>query len=92
MPLDLYLAANVVLDRIALFDLDTVEGRSSRLTRLERLTGHRISVAEDAAEHWKIDPSVVRDLSRNLLEAPRVVLHARPTRPRPPRVPRRRHR
>ena len=85
MPLELYLAANVQLDRIALFDLDTLAGRDQRLVRLERLS-RRVSVAEDAAQHWRIDPSAVRDLSRSILESPKVVLHARPTRPRPARV------
>src|SRR5438270_740219 len=37
MPLDLVRSANVQLDRIALFDLDTLEGRARRLAGLERL-------------------------------------------------------
>jgi hypothetical protein len=92
MPLELYLAANVQLDRIALFDLDTTLGRAQRLVRLERLFRSRVTVAEDAAQHWNIDPSAVRDLSRNILESPKVVLHARPTRPRPARVAKRQRR
>ena len=92
MPLELYLAANVVLDRVALFDLDTIDGRAARLTRLERLFHSRVTVADEAAQHWLIDPSAVRDLSRNILESPRVVLHARPTRPRPARVAKAKHR
>lgn len=87
MPLELYLAANVVLDRIALFDLDTIEGRTMRLTRLERLFGSKVSVAEDAAAHWYVDPSAIRDLSRAILDSPRVTINARPVRPRPARVP-----
>ena len=86
MPLELYLAANVVLDRLALFDLDTTDGRARRLTRLERFFHSKVTVADEATQHWLIDPSAVRDLSRNILEAPKVILHARPTRPRPARV------
>ena len=86
MPLELYLAANVQLDRIALFDLDTSFGRASRMVRLERFSKMKVSVAEDASRHWNIDPGAVRDLSRGILDAPKVILHARPTRPRPARV------
>jgi predicted Zn-dependent peptidase len=89
MPLDLVLAANLQLDRIALFDLDTLEGRARRLANLERLFQLKISVSSEAAAHWEIEPSAVRDLALLLLESPKVVLHARPTRPRPPRVSRR---
>lgn len=90
MPLELVLAANVQLDRIALFDLDTLEGRARRLTRVERLFQQRLSVADDAAAHWWLDPAVIRDMAREFLNAPRVVVHARPARPRPARVERRR--
>lgn len=86
MPLDLVLAANVALDRIALFDLDTLEGRAQRLTRLERLLGPKANVAEDCAEHWWLDPAEVREIAEVFLNSPHVVMHARPTRPRPARV------
>jgi len=90
MPLELYLAANVQLDRLALFDLDTVDGRARRMVRLERLFRQKVTVAEDAGRHWSIDPAAVRDLSRGILDSPNVTLHARPTRPRPARVAKKR--
>jgi predicted Zn-dependent peptidase len=89
MPLDLVQAANVVLDRIALFDLETLAGRSHRLTRLERLFHNRISVSSDCSAHWRLDPSEIRNMAQSFLEGPKVVLHARPTRPRPARAGRR---
>lgn len=86
MPLDLVLSANVALDRIALFDLDTLEGRAQRLTRLERLVGPGADVAEDCAAHWWLDPAEVREIAGGFLSAPRVIMHARPVRPRAARV------
>ncbi len=87
MPLDLLQAANLALDRLALFDLETLDGRSRRLTRLERL--HLGTVSNDCDAHWQLDPSVVRTVAQGFLESPRVMLHARPTRPRPARAGRR---
>jgi predicted Zn-dependent peptidase len=89
MPLDLVEAANVVLDRIALFDLETLAGRARRLTRLERLFHNRISVGSDCSAHWLLDPSEIRNMAQSFLDGPKVVLHARPTRPRPARAGRR---
>jgi predicted Zn-dependent peptidase len=86
MSPDLVLAANVVLDRIALFDLDTLEGRAERLTRLERLVGARADVADDCAAHWWLDPAEIRAIADGFLDAPRVTMHARPIHPRAARV------
>jgi hypothetical protein len=87
MPLGLLLAANLALDRVALFDLETLHGRSRRLARLERL--HLGTVGDDCAKHWLLDPSEVRSVAQGFLDSPKVVLHARPTRPRPARAARR---
>jgi zinc protease len=82
MPLDLLMAANVALDREALFELDTLEGRAERLSNLERLVGAKANVAKDCEAHWLLDPAEVRELAEGWLTTPRVVLHARPDRPR----------
>ena len=88
VPPDLLQSANLALDRFALFDLETLEGRSRRLTELERLQPG-VSVAADCAQHWLLDPSQLRGLAQGFLQAPHVLLHARPTRPRPDRPERR---
>ena len=88
MPLDLLYAANLQLDRFALNDLETLEGRSRSLTRIERLR-LGTTVSDDSAAHWRQDPAEVRVVAQGFLEGPRVMLHARPTRPRPPRPGRR---
>jgi predicted Zn-dependent peptidase len=86
MPLDLMVAANVALDREALFELDTLEGRASRLSTLERLVGKKANVSQDCEAHWLLDPAEVRELAEGWLTSPRVVLHARPANPRAARV------
>lgn len=86
MPLDLMVAANVALDRQALFELDTLEGRAGRLSTLERLVGAQANIARDSEAHWLLDPAEVRELAEGWLTSPRVVLHARPTHPRAARV------
>jgi len=88
MSFELLLAANLALDRKAMFDLDTLEGRAGRLSRLERLFGSKVSVSQDLSTHWMFDPPTLRDTARVYLGNPRVVVHARPVRPRPARVER----
>lgn len=85
MPFDLLQTANLALDRVALFNLDSLEGRAQRLTRLELLSGSKINVADDCGRHWMLDPVTVHDTARAVLHAPNVIVHARPARPRPPR-------
>ena len=74
-------------EALALFDLDTLEGRASRLSRLE-LLGSKMNVAQDCSGHWGLDPPAVRELARGYLANPRVIVHARPLRPRPARAER----
>jgi len=88
MPSDLVLAANLALDRGALFGLETLGGRAALLTHLEQLYGPRESVGTFLERHWSLDRELVRDVSRGYLRLPRVVVHARPTRPRPARITR----
>ena len=86
MPFELLRIANLALDRVALFSLDSIQGRALRLDRLEQLFGSRINVADDCAGHWMHDPVTVHDTARAYLHSAKVIVHARPTRPRPPRT------
>jgi len=86
MPLEHMITANRALDRAWMFELDTLEGRAHVLTRIEYVIGPRQSVADYVGLHWEMDGSVVRDTARRYLQRPKVVLHARPTRPKPARA------
>lgn len=88
MPLDFLIAANLALDRLALFGLDALEGRARTLTDLELRSRGAVPLADDLGAHWELDGSVVRDTARRYLKGPRVVLHARPERPKPARAER----
>jgi zinc protease len=88
MPPDLVRAANLALDRVALSELDTLSSRAELLTGFEHAYGGRFRVADLLGWHWLLEPGAVRDVSRQYLKDPMVVVHARPTRPRPARVER----
>lgn len=88
MPVEHLLTANLLLDRRALFDLDTLEGRAGALVHFERFGGARLTVGDHLSWHWKLDRMVVRDAARVHLRQPKVVMHARPTRPKPARLER----
>jgi zinc protease len=82
MPADFLAAANLALDRAAMFELDTLEGRARTLTRIELIDGGRASVGDHLAWHWELEGGVLRDTARTwLTKNPRVVIHARPRRP-----------
>ena len=85
MPLEFVRAANLALDRIHMFGLDGLRGRAEALTRLELVSRSRQSVAEYLGLHWELDRSAIRDTARAYLKGARLVLHARPTRPKPAR-------
>ncbi len=85
MPVELIRAANLALDRFALFELDTLEGRAEALTTVELRYGGKVSLGRWNALHWELERGVVRDTARTWLRAPKVVWHARPTRPKPAR-------
>jgi zinc protease len=89
LPVEHLQVANLLLDRAALFELDGLAGRATALSWLEWLPGRRLEVADHLGWHWALGRDVVRDTARVLLrEAPDVVMHARPTRPRPARLER----
>jgi predicted Zn-dependent peptidase len=83
MTFELVRIANLGLDRSALFGLDSLDGRAENLERVERLFSSRLSVGQDLEGHWMLDPVTIHDTARSFLRGPHVVLHARPTRPRP---------
>ena len=82
MPLDFLVAAHLALDRFELFELASLEGRARALTRLELRLDSRVDLATFLGSHWEIDGPVVRDTARRLLKGPKLVLHARPKRPK----------
>jgi predicted Zn-dependent peptidase len=86
VPVELLRTANLLLDRSALFELDSLQGRAAILTHLELRYAGRPGVADLLGHHWQLDRGAVRDTARIYLRGPRVILHARPTRPRPPRL------
>ncbi len=88
LPIDFLVAANLALDRHALFGLDSLEGRARALTELELRAGGRMTLSEYLGWHWLLDGSVLRDTARQHLKGPRLVLHARPDRPKKARAER----
>jgi zinc protease len=88
MPVELLRAAHLGLDRSALFALDDVARRARLLTWLEHLPPPRLSVGQHLGWHWRIDRMVLRDRARIHLRQPKVVMHARPVRPKAARAER----
>ncbi len=87
MPRDVYQVTRLARDRHTLFMLDTLEGRSELITDLEARFG-RVSTAEYYARHWKIGRHDVQHTAWKTLvgRRPRMVIHARPTRPLQPKL------
>jgi zinc protease len=88
MPLELMNAANLALDRSVLFGLDSVGWRAQLLAQHELRVGPQIELTDELARHWALEGGLVRDMARVYLKEPHLVLHARPTRPRPARAER----
>ncbi len=88
IPFEHLVAANLQLDRAALFALDDLGTRAAVLTRVEDRFAGRVRVADVLARHWDLDGGVVRDTARVHLRLPKLVLHARPLRPKPARAER----
>jgi len=88
LPVEVLQAGHLALDRSALVALDDVATRAALLTHLEHLPPPHLPVGEYLAWHWRIDRSALRDTARVQLREPRVIMHARPTRPKQPRLER----
>ena len=88
MPWDFVVTANLALDRLALFELDTLGGRAALLQHLELTFGPGVRPEGYLGLHWELERTAVRDSARAHLQGARLVLHARPTRPRPARLER----
>ncbi|HET9551468.1 MAG TPA: pitrilysin family protein [Anaeromyxobacteraceae bacterium] len=88
MPVELIRAAHLSLDRSALLALDDVAGRAELLTHLEHLPPPRLPVARHLGWHWQLDRLALRDVARIHLRQPKVVMHARPVRPKAARAER----
>jgi predicted Zn-dependent peptidase len=89
MPLEFLIAANLALDRFALFELETLEGRARALSALELRHGATFDLSSYLGWHWAMEGDVVRDTARrHLTKGPKLVLHARPKRPKKARAER----
>lgn len=88
LPLDFLIAANLQLDRLALFQLDDLGARAAVLSDLELRMGASTDTAGHLGWHWEVEGDVMRDTARRHLKGPKLVLHARPTRPKKARVER----
>ena len=88
MPFDFLVGAHLALDRFALAELSTLEGRARELTRLELRIDSSTDLASYLAWHWDLESNAVRDTARRLLREPNLVLHARPKRPKKARAER----
>jgi predicted Zn-dependent peptidase len=88
MPADFVQAANLALDRVAMLELDGLAGRAQALTRLELAGESRRGVGAWLGAHWELDRQGIQATARSYLQEARVVVHARPTRPRPAKAER----
>lgn len=88
MPVEHLIAANLALDRHALFGLDSLEGRAQALAYVEFAFGPRETLTDWIDRRWELEGGTVRDTARIYLRRPGIVLHARPTRPKPARLER----
>jgi len=88
IPLELQIVGNLALDRMDMFGLDTLAGRAQLLGALELRHGATARASEVLGRRWTLDFSFVRDVARAYLKRPGLVLHARPTRPRPAKAER----
>ncbi len=85
IPLELMIAANLALDRAAMFQLDDVAGRARMLAEVELTVGAKRTLADWIGGRWELDRYAVKETARAYLKGARLVLHARPTRPKPAR-------
>ena len=88
MPRDYLNATRLAIDRSFLFAMDTVRGRASAITALQ-LAGEDPTRAESLSKRlWALDRQTIRHIAwQHLLRgAGRLVVHARPVRPRQPKL------
>jgi zinc protease len=88
IPAELMISANLALDRAAMFELDDVAGRARLLTEVEQTVGARQTLAQWIGGRWDVDRYAVKETARSYLKGPRLVLHARPARPKAARTER----
>ncbi len=88
MPRDYLNATRLAIDRFFLFAMDTVRGRAATITQLE-MAGEDPTRPEDVSQRlWRLDRQTIRHVAwQHLIRGPRrLVVHARPTRPRQPKL------
>ncbi|MHB8877063.1 MAG: M16 family metallopeptidase [Myxococcaceae bacterium] len=88
-PNELVDATFLAWDRVTLARLDSPTSRAALLTFLEYLVKRPSDIARYNERQWDLKPDQIQSIARAALErAARLTVHARPTRPRPPRVER----
>ncbi|MHB8876431.1 MAG: M16 family metallopeptidase, partial [Myxococcaceae bacterium] len=85
MPEELLDATFLALDRITLTQLDSATTRASLLTYLECMVKDPARIARFNGRHWALSTFELQALTKKALSGERVTVHARPTRPLPPR-------
>ena len=87
MPPELYDATMLARDRLTMFALDDLVARAWMLHGLEASTGDaQGAAAEYNTRYWKFNPGAIQFIARKALIGPRLIVHARPTRPIEPKL------
>ncbi|MEL7372366.1 MAG: pitrilysin family protein [Myxococcota bacterium] len=88
MPRDYFNATRLAVDRMLLFMLDSVRGRAQVITQLE-LNGEDPTRTEAMSQRlWRLNRQAIRHVAWRYLirDRGRLVVHARPVRPRLPKL------
>ncbi|MCC7382922.1 MAG: insulinase family protein [Deltaproteobacteria bacterium] len=81
-------AALLAYDRSLMLVLDSLEGRASLITEREYRFGDPEAISSSNQAHWAMRPVSIQDTARVALRESRLIVHARPSHPRQPRLER----
>ena len=88
MPRDYLNATRLAIDRAFLFSMDTIRGRAAMITGLQ-MAGEDATRTESLSQRmWALDRQTIRHVAWQHLirDGKRLVVHARPVRPRQPKL------
>lgn len=85
MPVDLVAATFHAWDREYMRRLSSPAELARLLTQLEHFPPNAVRGYAFTERHWRLTPDEIQALSAVALKGPRLIIHARPTRPLPPR-------
>lgn len=88
MPRDVFAATRLAIDRHSLFALDSLAGRARALGVIELEYGSASLLARRLQRHWSFHRHDIQHIAWKQLVTgpPRIIVHARPTRPLPPKL------